>query len=95
MQPTVYGWFTPDWIKIMKIEELIPVDGKDGWYRDPETNAIVNASQSEYDKYMTTYNKRQKELSEKKALQNDVSELKSEISEIKSLLKTLANKTVS
>ena len=74
---------------------LIPVEGKDGWFRDPDSNAIVNANTSDYDKYMATYNKRQKEISEKKALLNDVSELKSEISEIKSLLKTLANKTVS
>ena len=74
---------------------LIPVEGKDGWFRDPDSNAIVNANTSDYDKYMATYNKRQKEISEKKALQNHVSELKSEISEIKSLLKTLANKTVS
>ena len=79
----------------MNQNDLIPVDGKEGWFRDPTTNAIINANQSEYDKYMATYNKRQKEISEKKALQNDVSELKSEISEIKSLLKTLANKTVS
>ena len=77
------------------MNELIPVEGKDGWYRDPASNAIVNANVSDYDKYMATYNKRQKEISEKMALQNDVSELKSEISEIKSLLKTLANKTVS
>ena len=79
----------------MDVKDLIPVDGKEGWFRDPNTNAIINANQSEYDKYMATYNKRQKEISEKRALQNDVSELKSEISEIKSLLKTLANKTVS
>jgi hypothetical protein len=77
------------------MNDLIPVEGRDGWFRDPDSNAIINANQSDYDKYMATYNKRQTELSEKKALQNDVSELKSEISEIKSLLKTLANKTVS
>ena len=68
---------------------LIPVEGKDGWFRDPDSNAIVNANTSDYDKYMATYNKRQKEISEKKALQNDVSELKSEMSDIKSLLLTL------
>ena len=79
----------------MDVQDLIPVDGKEGWYRDPNTNAIINANQTEYDKYMATYNKRQKDISERKALQTEVSELKSEISEIKSLLKTLANKTVS
>ena len=76
----------------MNQNDLIPVDGKEGWFRDPTTNAIINANQSEYDKYMATYNKRQKEISEKRALQNDVSELKSEMSEIKALLLTLANK---
>ena len=79
----------------MDVQDLIPVDGKEGWYRDPNTNAIINANQTEYDKYMATYNKRQKEISERKALQTEVSELKSEISEIKALLKTLANKPVS
>ena len=70
-------------------DDLIPVDGKDGWYRDPNSNCIVNGNDSEYDKYMATYNKRQKEYAEKRALQNEVSELKSEMSEIKSLLLTL------
>ena len=69
--------------------ELIPVEGKDGWFRDPNTNAIVNTNQSEYDKYMATYNKRQKEKDKNLALQKEVSELKSEMSDIKSLLLTL------
>lgn len=70
-------------------EDLIPVEGKDGWYRDPSSNAIINANRSEYDKYMATYNKRQKELTEKEALQKEVSQLKSEMSDIKALLLTL------
>ena len=71
--------------------ELIPVEGKDGWFRDSETNAIVSTDQSEYDKYMATYNKRQKEKDKNLALQKEVSELKSEMSDIKSLLLTLVN----
>ena len=70
-------------------ENMIPVDGHDGWYRDPSSNAIVNANQSEYDKYMASYNKRQKEEAEKKALQKEVSDLKSEMGDIKALLLTL------
>ena len=75
----------------MNTEDLIPVEGKEGWYRDPNTNAIINANQSEYDKYMATYNKRQKEKDKNLALQKEVSELKSEMSDIKSLLLTLVN----
>jgi hypothetical protein len=70
-------------------DDLIPVDGKDGWYRDPHSNAIINSNTSEYTKYMATYNKRHKEIAEKEALQKEVSQLKSEMSDIKSLLITL------
>ena len=72
-----------------EFEEMIPVEGREGWYRDPSSNAIVNANLSDYDKYMASYNKRQKEESEKKALQKEVSDLKSEMNDIKSLLLTL------
>ena len=71
------------------LPELIPVEGKEGVYRDISSNAIIKDNQDEYDKYMASYNKRQKEAADKRALQNEVSELKSEMSEIKSLLLTL------
>ena len=71
------------------LPELIPVEGKEGVYRDISSNAIIKDNQDEYDKYMASYNKRQKEAADKRALQNEVSELKSEMSEIKTLLLTL------
>jgi hypothetical protein len=71
------------------MDELIPVDGKEGWYRDPSTNAIINGNMSEYDKYMATYNARDNQKIEKKALQKEVSDLKSEMGDIKALLLTL------
>ena len=75
-----------------ELPKLIPVEGKEGWFRDPSSNAIVNGNQSDYDKYMASYNKRQKERTDKEALQKEFSELKSEMSEIKALLLTLAEK---
>ena len=75
------------------LPELIPVEGKDGFYRDASSTAIVKDNPDEYDKYMASYNKRQKEAADKRALQNEVSELKSEMSEIKSLLLTLVQKS--
>jgi|TARA_R100000005_G_C4905843_1_gene145822 hypothetical protein len=75
-----------------ELPKLIPVEGKEGWFRDPSSNAIVNGNQSDYDKYMASYNKRQKERTDKEALQKEVSELKSEMSDIKALLLTLVQK---
>ncbi len=71
------------------MDELIPVEGKEGWFRDPSSNAIVNGNQSDYDKYMASYNRRQQEKTDKQALQKEVSQLKSEMSDIKALLLTL------
>ena len=73
----------------MENKNLIPVEGKEGWYRDPSSNAIVNGNQSEYDKYMASYNRRQREKVEKDTLQKEVSRLKSEMGDIKALLLTL------
>jgi|TARA_B100002019_G_scaffold27435_1_gene21324 hypothetical protein len=69
--------------------DLIPVKGKDGWYRDPESNAVVNCNKTEYDEYMAAYNRRAKKDEKFEALQNDVDGLKSDLSDIKNLLKTL------
>ena len=78
---------TPNEDKFSK--DLIPVKGRDGWYRDPYSNAIVNCNVDEYDEYMAAYNRRQSKDQKFETLQTEVSELKSDIGEIKDLLKSL------
>ncbi|WP_124981713.1 hypothetical protein [Nonlabens xiamenensis] len=73
----------------MDIKNLIPVDGKEGWYRDPLTNAIINNNKSEYEKYMNAYNKRAKTEVTIETLQTEVDEVKSDLKDIKGLLKSL------
>ena len=77
-----------DYIRPFK-EDLIPVEGREGWYRDPDSNAIVNCNVSEYDNYMEAYNRRENKEKKLTTLQDEVSELKSDIGEIKNLLKSL------
>ena len=77
-----------DYIKPFK-EDLIPVEGREGWYRDPDSNAIVNCNVSEYDNYMAAYKRRETKEKKMTTLQDEVSELKSDIGEIKNLLKSL------
>ena len=69
--------------------QLIPVEGREGWFRDPDSNAIVNCNQSEYDNYMAAYRRRETKEKKMTTLQDEVSELKSDIGEIKNLLKSL------
>ena len=77
-----------DYIRPFK-EDLITVEGREGWYRDPDSNAIVNCNVSEYDNYMAAYNRRENKEKKLTTLQDEVSELKSDIGEIKNLLKSL------
>ena len=66
---------------------LIPVEGENYLYRDPQTNAIVNTNTSGYESYIS---RRDFQENEKKRLDN----LESEIGEIKSLLKALAERSI-
>ena len=66
---------------------LIPVGGKDGFYRDSKTNAIVNKNHLEYQSYVSN---REKLLSDKERIVNleaELGDIRSDLDEIKSLLK--------
>ena len=66
---------------------LIPVEGENYLFRDPQTNAIINTNKSGYDSYIS---RREFEQEEKERLDH----LESEIGEIKSLLKALAERSI-
>ena len=80
-----------DHIQVFK-SDLIPVDQKEGWFRDPDSNAIVNCNKTQYDEYMAAYNKRRRKEQKFETLQTDVDALKSDISDMKSLLLQLVEK---
>ncbi len=80
-----------DHIQVFK-PDLIPVDKKDGWFRDPDSNAVVNCNKTQYEQYMASYNKRRKKEEQFTSLQTDVDALKSDISDMKSMLLQLVEK---
>ena len=80
-----------DHIQVFK-PDLIPVENREGWFRDPESHAIVNCNKSQYEQYMASYNKREKKEESFNTLQNDVDLLKSDISDMKSMLLQLVEK---
>ena len=73
-------------------DQLIPVEGHEGWFRDPSSNAVINCDVKAYDDYIAKYEARQKKKLADNALPNDVNLLKSEMSDIKDLLQLLLNK---
>ena len=80
-----------DHIQVFK-PDLIPVENREGWFRDPESHAVVNCNKSQYEQYMASYNKREQKEKSFNTLQNDVELLKSDISDMKSMLLQLVEK---
>lgn len=68
-----------------------PVEGKDGFYRDESTKAIVNKNRHEYDIYIQQRKKLNTEKERIDNLESSVSDLKDDIKDIKTLLQLALN----
>jgi|TARA_R100000008_G_scaffold54879_1_gene33574 uncharacterized protein YllA (UPF0747 family) len=71
---------------------LIPVEDKPGFYRDSNTNAIVNKNNNDYEIYMKTKTKMLSKEERINHLEDKVDNLSSDIGDIKSMLQSLINK---
>lgn len=73
----------------------IPVEGQPGLYRDENSGAILNCSDSQYKKYLELKNIKRKQMSEINDLKSKVSqieEVKKDVEELKSMISILINK---
>jgi len=60
--------------------------------RDQRSNAIVNDSKYEYEKYMRLKKQKENEVNRVKNLEDEISNIKDDVDEIKNLLKTFIEK---
>ena len=72
--------------------ELIPVEGKSGFYRDPESTAIINCGKKAYSDYMKRKKISKAKSNELDKMKEDLNNVKGELGEIKGLLSTLVQK---
>ena len=72
--------------------ELIPVEGKSGFYRDPESTAIINCDKKAYLDYMKRKKISKAKSNELNKMKEDLDNVKGELGEIKGLLSTLVQK---
>lgn len=73
----------------------IPVEGQPGLYRDENSGAILNCSDSQYEKYLELKNikKRQSiEMNELKSKVSQIDEVKKDVQELKDMMALLINK---
>ena len=67
---------------------LIPVENHPGLFRDSVTNAIVNKSKSDFERYSNTRNKMLSKEERINHLEQKVDNLSSDIGDIKSMLQS-------
>ena len=72
--------------------ELIPVEGKSGFYRDPESTAVINCDKKAYSDYMKRKKISKAKSNEIDKMKEDLNNVKGELGEIKGLLSTLVQK---
>ena len=72
--------------------ELIPVEGKSGFYRDPESTAVINCDKKAYSDYMKRKKISKAKSNELNKMKEDLENVKGELGEIKGLLSTLVQK---
>lgn len=65
---------------------MIPVEGHKNLFRNPETGAIINTDDIEYNNYVT-------HREQKRRQKYEIDNIKDEINEIKQLLKELLNES--
>lgn len=63
----------------------IPVEGNPGLFRDSESGAIINCSDSEFDSYLQA---KKRKIMEKQEFEN----LKNEVSELKDMMRLIISK---
>lgn len=74
---------------------LIPVEGNMGLFRDENSSAILNCSDSDYEKYLELKNEKIKEMNRLNEINNKVDEidqLKSDVNEMKDMMKLILSK---
>ena len=74
------------------MNDYIKVKDSDALLRDQKSNAIVNDSKQEYEKYMLLKKQKEKETNRVENLESEVNDIKNDLGEIKSLLKSFIEK---
>ena len=72
--------------------ELIPVEGKSGFYRDPESTAVINCDKKAYSDYMKRKKISKAKSNELDKMKEEIDTVKNELGDIKCLLSTLVQK---
>lgn len=68
---------------------LIPIEGRDGYFRDSKTKAIINRNTTDYNLYVTNRQKLSSDQERITNLESEIDQMKGDLGDIKMLLQHL------
>jgi esterase/lipase len=77
------------------MDNLLPVEGNPGLYRDIHSRAIIDCSDTNYDNYLQLKKRKILEVNEMNKLKDEVNQIetiKNEVAELKDMMKLILSK---
>lgn len=70
---------------------LIPIEGRDGYFRDSKTKAVINKNTNDYNTYIINRKKLSSDQERISNLESEFNQMKGDLGDIKLLLQQLVN----
>ena len=71
---------------------LIPIDGKDGYFRDTHSKAIINKNANDFNSYVTNRQKLSTDKERIDTLESEIDNIRGDLSDIKVMLQHFMDK---
>ena len=71
---------------------MLPIEGKDGYFRDTRSNAIINKNENDFNMYMTNYKKLSSDKERITDIENELGGIKGDLSDIRLMLQHFMDK---
>ena len=71
---------------------MLPIEGKDGFFRDTGSNAIINTNKNDFSAYVTNRDKLNSEKDRIDSIENELDGIKDDLGDIKMMLQHFMDK---
>jgi len=71
---------------------MLPIEGRDGYFRDTHSNAIINKNVNDFNMYMTNHKKLSSDKERINDIENELGNIKGDLGDIRLMLQHFMDK---
>ena len=71
---------------------MLPIEGKDGYFRDTRSNAIINKNANDFNMYVTNHKKLSSDKDRINDIENELGNIKGDLGDIRLMLQHFMDK---